>query len=477
MAIEIHLMGGTYEAALDDGPEWPPHPGRLFSALVAQAKPGSADDTALTWLEEQTPPVVLASVAEPSTMRAFVPTNAVGKDGKGDTHQTYLGRTSGERTWHRVHPLGDTVRMVWEDAEPTPQVRARLRRLCRQIPFLGRSTSPVVVTLPEGQVEELPGAARYESPGDASVRMRVPSSLSALRDAYEAGEPSRSVDRWAPYGPARPAASVPEAVVDGPWSEFLTFGLSTGVAVDGHKIVAVGTAWRQAVLSGLGGDHTRADLALLHGHGGSGLQCAFVPLPSVGSIHADGQVRGLGLALSPDLPPAVRRSLLLLLGMDVDAPRLAAFFVPGLLDSAQPLRHGAFDGRMVTDPARWSGERGYRTWSTVSPLVPDRHVHRRDSPVDHVVAACAFAGYPEPVQVDILRAAPFQGAARLQSNDLRRRRSDSRRAALHCRITFSVPLRGPVLLGNLRHLGVGLCLPVDDDVESPLASTGDGAVS
>lgn len=200
LTIEIHLMGGNYEAALDDGPEWPPHPGRLFSALVAQAEPGSDDDAALTWLEEQAPPVVLASAAEPSVMNAFVPTNALGNERKGDNHQTYLGRTSGERTWHRVHPAADTVLMVWESAAPSPKVKTRLRRLCRQIPYLGRSTSPVVVTLPE-QVEELPVVERFESPGDGSRRLRVPSSLADLRDAYEAGEPARSVDRWASYGP------------------------------------------------------------------------------------------------------------------------------------------------------------------------------------------------------------------------------------------------------------------------------------
>jgi len=473
LTIEISLMGGNYEAALDDGPEWPPHPGRLFSALVAQAKPGSDDDAALTWLEEQAPPVVLASAAEPSIMNAFVPTNAMGNERKGDNHQSYLGRTSGERTWHRVHPAVGTVRMVWENAEPSPQVKTRLRRLCRQIPYLGRSTSPVVITLPE-QVEELPGVERFESPGDGSRRLRVPSSLTDLRDAYEAGEPARSVDRWASYGPPRVDQDEPAAAVEGPWTEFLTFGLPPGVAVDGRKVVAVATAWRQALLSGLGQDHRPEDLASFHGHGAPGRRCAFVPLPWVASEHADGQVRGLGLALSPDLPAPVRRSLLLLLGMDIDRPRLRPFFVPGLLDEGQPLRHGLIDGRQVVDPRHWSdaplrshdgATDGSRTWATVSPLVPDRHVHRSDSPIDHVVAACRFAGFPEPERVEILRGPPLRGAAPLRPADLRRRASDSARAGLHCRITFPTRVRGPVLLGNLRHLGVGLCLPVADDAE------------
>lgn len=462
LVIDVTLMGGTYEASLDTGPEWPPHPGRLFAALVAQAEPGSEDDAALAWLEAQPPPAVLASPGQSSSLTAFVPTNAVAKKIEHDTHQTYLGRTSGERSWHRTHPQKDTVRMVWEDADPAEPVKVRLRRLCRQIPYLGRATTPVVVTLPEHPAPAPPELERLESPGDASRRLRVPASLAALRGAYGAGQPSRSVDRWAPYGPAQPPARTPVVTDPGPWPELLTFGLPTGVGLDGRKIIAIAGAWRSALLSQLGRTHRAEDLALLHGHGGAGLQCAFVPLPTVGSEHADGQVRGVALALSPDLPSHVRLSVLRLLGMDLDAPRLGSLFVPGLLDAPQPLTHGAVDGRLVLNGDRWSGWEGRRTWATVSPLVPDRRQHRHDDPVDHVMRACRYAGYPAPDQVEILVRSEVRGAAHLRSDDLRRRPTDDRRSGLHCRITFPHRLTGPVLLGNLRHLGVGLCLPVSD---------------
>lgn len=461
LVLELTLFGGTYEAALYAGPEWPPHPGRLFSALVAQAEPGSADDEALEWLQGEAAPVVLASAAWPSTMQAFVPTNAVGK---ADTHQTYLGRTSGVRAWHRMHPQADTVRMVWEAAEPSADVRRSLRRLCRRVPYLGRVTSPVIISVPD-EAFEIGTLSRYESPGDGSLQLRVPGpgSLEELRAAYETGEHARSVDRWAPYGP--PAAAlerVPE-VVAGPWPELLTFGLPTGVGLDGRQIVRIATAFRSNLLSALGRLHTNSELALLHGHrAGGGRQCAFLPLPSVGSQHADGQVRGLAVAVSPDLPADVRRSTLRVLGVDVDAPRLDAFFVPGLLDLPQPLTHGDLDGRLVVATQRWVGGAGRRTWATVSPIAPDRYPHRGEQPAEHVLRACAFAGYPEPVLVEVLPASLLRGAAHLRRDDLRRRRTDAYRPAVHCRITFAAPVRGPVVLGNLRHLGVGLCLPVAD---------------
>lgn len=71
VAIQIDLLTGRYVAArFDDrkAVEWPPHPARLFSALVATAKEqgdlSGEVSAALEWLERQGPPHVLASEAE-----------------------------------------------------------------------------------------------------------------------------------------------------------------------------------------------------------------------------------------------------------------------------------------------------------------------------------------------------------------------------------------------------------------------------
>lgn len=63
--LEVAFPTGRYYAARADDPtqpEWPPHPGRLLSALVAAAGAQETDAlrdasmTALRWLEEQGPP-------------------------------------------------------------------------------------------------------------------------------------------------------------------------------------------------------------------------------------------------------------------------------------------------------------------------------------------------------------------------------------------------------------------------------------
>jgi CRISPR-associated protein Csb2 len=82
IAIEVDLIANRYVASsyyARSKPEWPPHPARLFSALVATAFDDGviSEDfrLALHWLERQGPPHILASEASERTVIAtYVPT-------------------------------------------------------------------------------------------------------------------------------------------------------------------------------------------------------------------------------------------------------------------------------------------------------------------------------------------------------------------------------------------------------------------
>lgn len=84
IAIEVDLIANRYVASSyydRSKPEWPPHPARLFSALVATAFDDGviSEDfrRALRWLERQGPPHILASGAsERSVIATYVPTPA-----------------------------------------------------------------------------------------------------------------------------------------------------------------------------------------------------------------------------------------------------------------------------------------------------------------------------------------------------------------------------------------------------------------
>jgi CRISPR-associated protein Csb2 len=89
-AIEVELLAGRFTATAHNDRscgEWPPHPARFFSALVAalhEHAPCDADErAALLWLEAQPPPSldadthVTESVGRRAVMEVFVPVNDV----------------------------------------------------------------------------------------------------------------------------------------------------------------------------------------------------------------------------------------------------------------------------------------------------------------------------------------------------------------------------------------------------------------
>ena len=83
--IEVNFLTGRYVATFHNDrrqPEWPPHPARLFSALVATwadaDEPDRSEREALEWLEAQGHPAIAASCAVPrKVVSHFVPVNDV----------------------------------------------------------------------------------------------------------------------------------------------------------------------------------------------------------------------------------------------------------------------------------------------------------------------------------------------------------------------------------------------------------------
>src|SRR5207253_1196650 len=82
-ALEVEYLTGRAAASKSndrDTAEWPPHPGRLFMALVAAHLERDPDDpaerAALLWLEGLKPPELSASEAsERDVLDVFIPVN------------------------------------------------------------------------------------------------------------------------------------------------------------------------------------------------------------------------------------------------------------------------------------------------------------------------------------------------------------------------------------------------------------------
>jgi CRISPR-associated protein Csb2 len=108
--VRVDLLRGVYAAADFQSrslPEWPPHPFRLFNAMVAVAadpESGLAEDdrSALRWLESQPAPNVLcsdaASVATRAPVTHFVPVNDAAAQPQLSAHdKLYADLISAER--------------------------------------------------------------------------------------------------------------------------------------------------------------------------------------------------------------------------------------------------------------------------------------------------------------------------------------------------------------------------------------------
>lgn len=457
LGIIVRLRAGRYDAARDDpmAPEWPPHPARLFCALVASMW-DEADREALRWLESAGPPQVWATPEiATSRSRSYVVVNVTGKKGS----PAWPGRSNGLRQRASALPSCDTFAVVW-DADPDDATMGRLVRLASRVPYVGRSTSLAEVTVTSDPLPDRPEWVRYVPvPLDTprSVPLRVPFSgyLSELEAAYEEGVPSWQVrTRVIAYAPLSTEESAPtdSDAVPGPYEQLLIWGVRPPtVPIPGAELLTITSSLRRAVLSRVA-DPVPPQVS---GHGADGLpHVAYLPLVDVGHPHADGHLLGVGIAVPRQMSSVDCRALLRgLLGPDAEGPLEVVRLPQGRevrLDYPAMRRRGLM-------PERWCGRPGAQTWVTATPMMLDRYPKRRLDVTEIIAESLRTAGYPRPDKVEPLAGPAISGGIH------RPRRGTvptwARKPLVHCRVSFPQPVRGPVIAGVLRYLGCGLFVP------------------
>lgn len=462
-AIEIELLGPLYEAAGDDPTvaEWPPHPARVFCALVAGART-DADHEALRWLEAQPAPHVFASDAFRSLRRsAYVVTNKAERTGGSQFHP---GRSNGLRVRAAAAMSSDRIRLVWPDAEPDPTTVDRLDRLARRVPYVGRSTGVALVSChPEASSIE-PSVLTCFVPaheGTGTYDLRVPSAgyLDDLLEQYREGRPLWEVSRTAAYrrrdqdsgADTGEALSVeaPSAYADVIIMEFERY------RPDGELAPLFTKALRRAVMS-----VTPNPLpAALHGHGSEAAgkpHVAFLALPDAGHDHASGRLLGMAVAI-PQLADGERRAIVrsvLGAGRSDGEGRTFRLNVPRVGEVGLSYRPGLVRP-WTLNPRRW--RQGSTEWVSVTPVVLDRFP-RRGNIESEIARSCLAAGIPEPDEVIASTGPLIAGGARLRPRELPEQVRG--RIYRHARLRFSREVAGPLLVGAGRYLGLGLFAPV-----------------
>lgn len=273
IALEVELLTGRYVAtSFNDRsePEWPPHPARLFSALVATAHEDEelieSVRPALEWLEKQGAPEIDASVAERRTLLpAYVPENSGGvvsgwanaetklsdarsrlieaeasgdakaikaaqkavataekkfeetlhsatlDDGKGNALDAArllpASRSRQPRLLPAFTPHVPKVRYSWPTSEAPPEVREKLGEVSRRVVRLGHSSSFVACRVLDDVGPTQATFERWRPTEKGGVSMRV----------VESGQLSRLEGAFARHRGVEPRVlpSVPQSYARG----------------------------------------------------------------------------------------------------------------------------------------------------------------------------------------------------------------------------------------------------------------------
>lgn len=173
LALGIRYLRGIVVGShgKHDRVEWPPHPARVFMAMVAAHYETGSDEqerAALLWLEAlPESPDIHASEADPrGVVTQYVPVNDDSSQFSRDPNTkkakffqeiplTSFRRNRQERVFACASLASDSVFMHWPNAEPTRDMRKALGALCGKVTRIGHSTSLVQVWLADSIPSDL----------------------------------------------------------------------------------------------------------------------------------------------------------------------------------------------------------------------------------------------------------------------------------------------------------------------------------
>ena len=373
IGIEVNFLTGRFVATCHNDrrqPEWPPHPTRLFSALVSAwadaEEPDATERAALEWLESQAPPDIAASEAVARrAVSHFVPVNdasvvstswyerrADNVSGLATQLHAELAASDGEvtrraeqieRKLNKARDVGDQVggagktnpasavamlpeqrgkqgrffpsvtpddprvRFLWEVPAPD-EVAEALDRLLRRVTRLGHPSSLVSCRL----IANASGATFEVGEGGDNVRAVRCGQLAELERQFarHRGLKPRALPYTNVQYRAVAESTQPAERERKPNTagHWIVFEFMPGARFfPATRVVELATAMRAAVFH-------HADDPIpeeISGHLPDGTptavpHVAFLPLPYVGFEHADGRLLGLAVSV-PDAVSADAR--------------------------------------------------------------------------------------------------------------------------------------------------------------------------
>ncbi len=500
LLIEVMLHDGRWHGAH----EWPPAPFRLFQALVAAGARGTHLDDgarrALGWLESLPPPRIAAPHIAGRAKRCtlYVPNNDLDAvDGDPDKIEKI-------RTPKFIQPRlisGEPRFMYLWVLEPhalDERVLGDLERLVDGLYQLGRGVDMAYARADllsdedaRKRCDDFPGMIHRPCAGGRGERLATPArgSLASLERRFAAftsrlhsdrrrqdlRQPPKARYRMVPYEctPERFLFDIrctvpPEGVREGafaPQSLARASAIVTGVRDDAARRLA---AAFDSVLEGDEKEGMRVAIKrALIGRGAEDQDKArrvrIIPIPTVGSEHADHAIRRLLVEVPQDCPLRADDVAWAFRGLDLERQMDEA---TGEIHQAVSLIP-AEDRAMLRHYGIGANESACR-WRSITPLaLPVRRLKGKiDGTARANIERQAAHALLDSLRHAGIRARPMSIRLQREPFDRKGHRAEAfaterfrRNQLWHVEAVFDRALSGPLVLGNGRYLGLGLMAP------------------
>ena len=464
----------------DTEPEWPPHPDRVFMAMVAawgESGEDSAQREALKWLENNganSPPTICVSLEKSvrTSFTSYVPVNddstPLGKKGSFTPMGSLtIGRNRQPRQFPVVVPESPTFFLRWE-ADIPADVRLSLEAICGQVTYLGHSASPIRMWIEDNPPD--PNLLPSEELATCRLRTFGVGRTEYLKNRHDAGlRPLPSL--WQGYGEKH--QKLEELVCDGPFDP----GLFVLRQVGGRKFGLescgmVANTIRETLMERFTKRFGKDAPEWLTGHAGNApsqrIRPAYLPLGFVDHERADGHLLGVAIVVPRDFENA---DVLLELLTSHQEPGHEG--IPYLPLAVKDLRESSktvgsleleLDERrerqrqFALQSSKWTGPAF--CWTTITPILLPKFPRRGLTPEEIVSESCVQAGYPKPTAVRVGFAPFLRGVPHSRSFNATPREKHPFRLWTHAQLEFAEKVQGPVLIGTGRYFGYGACHPV-----------------
>ena len=497
LLLSIRFHDGRYHGAGD----WPPAPARLFQALVAGAARGTKladeDAAALEWLETLGAPIIAAPAARPGqSCKTYVPNNDL------DAVSGDLKRIGKIRTAKNIRPhifdSGVPQLFVWtfnggasgeDHARIICQIAERLYQLGRGVDMAWAWAELLDADEVETRLARHGGVVHRPSEGETGKALLCPKkgSLASLKERYDANrtrltyiKESRKVQQLFSQSPKPRFAKV---AYNTPPQHFL-FEMRTATHDESfvpwpstRAAELVGALRDKAAgrlkeaLSRRAGEIDRVLIGREATEADKATRVRILPLPSIGYIHADRAIRRVLIEIPPNCPLRADDIAWTFSGLE-EIDRATGEILWNLVRSAE---QGMLDHYGVGG----NEQNAFRVWRTITPAaLPVMRTGRGTAGAKRVageakaaravVQALRHAGVTVSVESIRVQREPFdRNGARAEEFAMPER--FAARGLHHVEIAFAQAVRGPLVIGNGRYLGLGLMAPQKDVLHDVLA--------